>query len=155
MLCDGWRWVTTYCAMWQHVPTGFRQSRFEYQMKIVCSRRHFSLNRMKCWNFGHRKPDCPIVIFKNRPLRGGRKIPYLAVQPLERKFAIAALNIERLKPINSYDFALKPSFWNLVYLLYIHKLSTLKSLQISQCRTQSSPVHILVSHYFKSSIFVL
>ena len=56
--------------MRQQVPTGFRQSRFEYQMKIVLLRKGFSPTCSKCWNFGHRKPDCLSVVFKNRPLRG-------------------------------------------------------------------------------------
>ncbi len=77
------------------------------------SRRHLAPNRLRRWDFEHRKPDCPRVVFRNRPLREGRKIPYLAVRPLERKMAIAALNIERLKPINFYDLALKSSIQDL------------------------------------------
>jgi hypothetical protein len=32
----------------------------------VLSRRHFSLNGLKCWNFGDRKSDCPNVVFKKK-----------------------------------------------------------------------------------------
>jgi len=31
----------------QQVPNGFRQTRFEYQMKIVLSRRHLAPNLLK------------------------------------------------------------------------------------------------------------
>jgi hypothetical protein len=36
------------------------------------SRRHFPLNGLKYWNFGNRKPDCPSVVLKNKPLQGIR-----------------------------------------------------------------------------------
>ena len=66
MLCDGWGWATKYCAATDTatIPNGFRQSRFEYQMKIVLTRWHLAPNRLKCWNFGNRKPDCPSVVLR-------------------------------------------------------------------------------------------
>lgn len=42
--------------MRQQVPTGLRQSRFEYQMKVVLSSRHLALNRLKTEDFGYVKP---------------------------------------------------------------------------------------------------
>ncbi len=71
-LCGHWRWVTTYCiaAMRPQVPSGFRQPKFKYRMKIVLSRRHFAANCLKIREFGHRKPRLPECGFKNRPLQG-------------------------------------------------------------------------------------
>jgi hypothetical protein len=39
--------------MRQQVPTGFRQPRFEYQMKIVLSKRHLAPERLKIEDFGY------------------------------------------------------------------------------------------------------
>ncbi len=48
MLCDGWGLVITYCAATDAAtsPNRFQTiKRFEYQMKIVLSRRHLAPNR--------------------------------------------------------------------------------------------------------------
>ena len=47
----------------------FQPGRFKSNLKNLCgSKLYEKLSNCK-WNFGHRKPDCPSVVFKNRPLQ--------------------------------------------------------------------------------------
>ena len=62
--------------MRQQVPTGFRQSRFEYQMKIVLSRRHLASNGLEIEDIGYRRPIFPLKIFLKSRLRQGNQGPY-------------------------------------------------------------------------------